>query len=180
MRRYEYRINGRSYVVDILSFDGREAAVRVNGTEYRVKAAGSAAAPMPDGRMAALPVIPVSTVTAPEASRYPASPSDGPVPAAADCPLSPAAPEASPAHPPSSPVRTGAAGGETICAPMPGIILSVLVREGQAVTAGDPMLVLEAMKMENEIHAPRSGTVKSVLVHKGAEVRQGTPLIELG
>lgn len=62
---------------------------------------------------------------------------------------------------------------------MPGIILSILVDEGQIVSAGDPLLVLEAMKMENEIHAPRSGMVKKILVRQGSDVRQGTPLIEL-
>jgi biotin carboxyl carrier protein len=68
---------------------------------------------------------------------------------------------------------------EIVIAPMPGIILSILVDEGQIVSAGDPLLVLEAMKMENEIHAPRSGMVKKILVRQGSDVRQGTPLIEL-
>ena len=61
---------------------------------------------------------------------------------------------------------------------MPGIILSVLVKEGDTVGAGDAILVLEAMKMENEIHAPRDGKVKKILVSEGAEVRAGSELIE--
>jgi pyruvate carboxylase subunit B len=65
-----------------------------------------------------------------------------------------------------------------VVAPMPGIILNVLVKEGDVVSAGDAILVLEAMKMENEIHAPRAGTVKKIHVTEGAEVRAGSELIE--
>ena len=62
---------------------------------------------------------------------------------------------------------------------MPGIILSLLVQEGDVVSAGDAVLVLEAMKMENEIHAPRAGRVIKVHVKEGAEVRAGEKLFEL-
>ena len=61
---------------------------------------------------------------------------------------------------------------------MPGIILSIAVKEGDEVNAGDTILVLEAMKMENEIHAPRAGKVKKVHVSEGAEVRSGSELVE--
>ena len=62
---------------------------------------------------------------------------------------------------------------------MPGIILSIAVKEGDQVNAGDAILVLEAMKMENEIHAPRTGIVKKIHVSEGAEVRAGSELIEI-
>jgi propionyl-CoA carboxylase alpha chain len=65
-----------------------------------------------------------------------------------------------------------------VLAPMPGIILSITVKEGDEVNAGDTMLVLEAMKMENEIHAPRAGKIKKVHVSAGAEVRSGSVLVE--
>ena len=65
-----------------------------------------------------------------------------------------------------------------VTAPMPGIILSIIVKEGDQVSAGDSLLVLEAMKMENEIHAPRAGTIKKIHVSEGAEVRAGSELIE--
>ena len=61
---------------------------------------------------------------------------------------------------------------------MPGIILGITVKEGDDVNAGDAMLVLEAMKMENEIHAPRAGKIKKVHVSVGAEVRSGSVLVE--
>jgi pyruvate carboxylase subunit B len=66
-----------------------------------------------------------------------------------------------------------------VVAPMPGIILSIAVKEGDQVNAGDAILVLEAMKMENEIHAPRSGIVKTIHVSEGSEVRAGSELIEI-
>ena len=65
-----------------------------------------------------------------------------------------------------------------VTAPMPGIILSIGVKEGDQVNAGDPILVLEAMKMENEIHAPRAGKIKKLHASVGAEVQSGSPLVE--
>ena len=72
-----------------------------------------------------------------------------------------------------------AAGGEAVCAPMPGTILSVAVSAGQAVKKGDVLCVLEAMKMENEIYAPRDGEVASVSVAKGESVESGKALVTL-
>ncbi len=80
--------------------------------------------------------------------------------------------EAAPA-PAAAPV---AAGGETVVAPMPGNILSVNVQNGSTVKKGDVLMILEAMKMENEIMAPCDGTVASVNVQKGAAVESGAAL----
>lgn len=66
-----------------------------------------------------------------------------------------------------------------IKAPMPGLILDVLVQEGDEVKEGDYLLVLEAMKMENTLTAPRDGVVKSVGVEKGQTVDKGQLLIEM-
>ena len=70
-------------------------------------------------------------------------------------------------------------GGTTIAAPMPGNILKVAVTAGQAVKEGDLLVVLEAMKMENEIFAPKNGTVAQVLVTKGATVDTGATMVVL-
>ena len=72
------------------------------------------------------------------------------------------------------------AGGEKINAPMPGNILEVKVATGASVKKGDVLIILEAMKMENEIMAPCDGTVKQVLVNKGATVNSGDPLVVIG
>lgn len=85
-------------------------------------------------------------------------------PAAAPAPAAPAAPTAAPAN------------GETVTAPMPGTILAVNVSNGAAVKKGDVLMVLEAMKMENEIVAPADGTVASVNVTKGSSVETGAVL----
>jgi len=83
------------------------------------------------------------------------------------------APVAAPAPAPAAPVANG---GETVSSPMPGTILSVNVTNGAQVKSGDVLMVLEAMKMENEIIAPCDGTVASVNVSNGASVETGTVL----
>ena len=88
-------------------------------------------------------------------------------PAAAPAPAAPAAQAAAPA--PAAP-KAAAANGTQVKAPMPGTILSIKAAEGTAVKAGDVILVLEAMKMENDIVAPCDGVVKQVLVQTGASV----------
>ena len=86
---------------------------------------------------------------------------------------------AAPAAPAPAPVAAPA-GGEKVCAPMPGTILSVSVSAGDAVKKGQVLMILEAMKMENEIMAPCDGTVTSVAAAKGAAVESGTLLCTIG
>ena len=69
------------------------------------------------------------------------------------------------------------AAGETVTAPMPGNILRVDVSQGDSVKAGQILVILEAMKMENEIVAPKDGTVAQVVTSKGAVVDTGSPLV---
>ena len=84
---------------------------------------------------------------------------------------------AAPAAAPAAPVVTGA--GEPVNAPMPGNILDVKVKAGASVKAGDVLVILEAMKMENEIVAPQDGTVASVNVNKGDTVNSGDVLVSM-
>lgn len=93
-------------------------------------------------------------------------------PAAPKAPAAPAAPAAQKA--PTAP----AAGSKPITAPMPGTILSVNVNSGDTVKSGQVLIVLEAMKMENEIMAPVDCRIASVKVQKGASVNSGDVLIE--
>lgn len=71
------------------------------------------------------------------------------------------------------------AAGEVVKSPMPGNILKINVTVGQKVAEGDALLILEAMKMENEVAAPKSGTVAQIIVSKGAVVETGAPLVVL-
>ena len=81
------------------------------------------------------------------------------------------APAAAPAPPPPAP-----AGGEQVSAPMPGTILSVNIAVGDSVKRGQVLMILEAMKMENEIMCPRDGRITAIQTSKGAAVESGTPL----
>ena len=93
-------------------------------------------------------------------------------PVAAPAPAAAPAPVAAPA----APVAAAPAGGEKVNAPMPGTILSVNVKVGDAVKKGQVLVVLEAMKMENEIMAPVDGTVTFVGVNQGATVESGSAI----
>ena len=75
------------------------------------------------------------------------------------------------------PASAGLAAGEIVKSPMPGNVLKINVSVGQKVNEGDVLLILEAMKMENEIAATRSGTVAQVVVAAGTVVETGSPLI---
>jgi len=90
-------------------------------------------------------------------------------------PVTAAAPGAAPAP---APVEAGS--GAKVLAPLPGTVTEVCVKVGDAVAMGDTVVVLEAMKMQNNIEAENAGTVTSVLVSKGDTVMEGAPLITIG
>ena len=102
--------------------------------------------------------------------------SSAPAPAqtAAPAPVQAAAPA------PSAPQANVSAEGTKVVSPMPGTILQVKVSQGSAVKAGDTIIVLEAMKMENDIVAPADGTVKQLLVSKGSNVATDDVLAVIG
>lgn len=103
-----------------------------------------------------------------------------PAPAAAPVAAAPVAAAAPAAAPAPAPVAAALAAGEVVKSPMPGNILKINVAQGQAVKEGDVLIVLEAMKMENEIVAPKSGSVAQIAVSKGQVVETGTPLVVIG
>ena len=105
-----------------------------------------------------------------EVGGVPSAPKAAPAPA-------PAPVAAAPAPAPAAPAAPVAAGDKAIVSPMPCTVLDVRVSAGQAVKAGDILLILEAMKMENEILAPHDGTIDTVSVTKGASVNSGDPLV---
>lgn len=97
--------------------------------------------------------------------------------AAPQAPAPKAAPAPAPAPKKAAPV--GAAGAVKVASPMPGKILSIKASAGQAVKRGEVLLILEAMKMENEVVAPQDGTVASINVAEGAMVESGDVLATL-
>ena len=139
----------------------RKFQITVNGQSYQVEVeevSGFASAPV----------------------AYAPAPVAAPAPAAAPVAEAPApAPAAAPAAAPAPAKKAGPVGGEVVKAPMPGSIVNVLVAEGASVKKGQPVLVLEAMKMENEILSPRDGVVSAIVAGKGASVNSGDPLFSL-
>ncbi len=140
--------------------------VRVEGKEYEVRVedgpGGSAEVTVEGKTFHVEPTGVTASVTAPNTE--PAS--STPVPSAP-------APAAAPAAKPH-----GTAGGSgSIHAPIPGVVTKILVTQGQAVDAGQIVLKLEAMKMENDIATPVAGTVKEIAVGEGSEVRDGQLLV---
>lgn len=106
-----------------------------------------------------------------------------PAPVAAPAVAAPTPQPAAPVAPtpePAAPAPTGApGGGQVLDAPMPGTILKVLVDIGDQVKENQPVMILEAMKMENEIVAPKDGIVTGIMTQQGAVINAGEPLISI-
>jgi biotin carboxyl carrier protein len=154
MSRYDLVINGTPITVEILSVSGGQATVSVNGSTFQVKLPAGASAPAPRPSRVATPAQAVSA---------------GPKPVK-EAPPRPAAPVAPPA----------AVEGEEILAPMPGQVVKVLVRVGDDVGADTPVVLMEAMKMENEIRSHVTGRVAAVRVSEGQTVRVNEVLVVIG
>lgn len=138
--------------------------ITVNGVEYDVKVELVSGTPARGPRPISRPAVAPARMAAP-------APVVAPAPVSAPTPAPAAAPAPAPA---AAPAASGAT--ENITAPMPGNIWEVKVSAGQSVKKGDVLLILEAMKMENEIMAPRDCTVVSVNTQKGAAVESGALL----
>lgn len=151
MKLYQYTINGAQYDVTIDSINGSVAKVEVNGIPFEVVMQGSSL--MEED-------LPTMTTT--------------------DAPAA-AAPSATPAPAPAAPAaKSGPGAGTPVKAPLPGVVTKVIVEAGQTVKKGDTVLVLEAMKMENNITAEADGTVTGVCVAAGDSVMEGTTLLTIG
>ena len=153
MKKYSYKINGADYDVTIQSISGQRAKVEVNGIPFDVEMQGSTLTEdnLPDTEVA-------------EASAQPKAVVQEEAPKAQV--------EAAPA---------GAAGsGTPVKAPLPGVVTKINVSTGQKVKRGQPVLVLEAMKMENNITAEQDGEVTGICVKPGDSVLEGTVLLTIG
>lgn len=157
MSKYDITVNGRKYVVEVTPHqdntqDGAyEVKVGAGGTQ---QATGTSAQPAPvqsRPEPAATPATAAATVTAP------------PTPAA-----------------PAAQAPKAAAGGKPVTAPLPGVILQICVSEGQQVSQGQKLAILEAMKMENDIVADRAGVVTSIAVQRGDSVLEDATIMTIG
>ena len=142
----------------------------INGKRYEVEVEKVDAYKSLDRNGVAAPKAPVLAASAPRA----AAPAPAP---AAPAPATAPAPAPAPAAP--APAAAPAAGGTTVEAPMPGKVLSVKAAVGQAVKFGEPLVIMEAMKMETEIVAPADGTVSQILVSTGDAVDTGAAMVIL-
>ena len=134
----------------------RKFKISIDGTQYLVE----------------MEEVGATQPTPADAVPAPAAPAPAPAPAPAD----PPAPAPEPAPAPAAPAI---AGSFAQTAPMPGTILDIHVKVGDTVAANQPIMVLEAMKMENEVVAEQAGTIASINVEKGAMVNPGDTLFTL-
>ena len=154
MKTYRYKVNGADYDVTIQSISGQKAKVEVNGIAFDVEMQGSQ----------------LTEASLPDAPSV--------LPAAAEAPKAAAQEPAQPAEP--APAAGGAGAGTPVKAPLPGVVTKLNVAVGQAVKKGEAVLVLEAMKMENNIAAEQDGTVTGICVKPGDSVLEGTVLLTIG
>ncbi len=152
MKEYKFKINGNEYNVAINGIEGKNADVTVNGVSYSVELENAPA-----------PAQVAAPVAAPAAAPATQAAQAAPAPAAA----------------PAAPKAAAPAGGKVVKSPLPGVILSIDVKEGQAVKRGQKLAVLEAMKMENEILSEFDGTVSAIHVAKGDSVLEGANVVSI-
>lgn len=149
MNKYEYKVQGVDYEVEIEDVEGNIAKVSVNGIPFEVEMKQ--------------PIKAAPKVKKVEAAK----------------PVKPAAPVAAAPAPATSPAAAPGVGAK-VTAPLPGTITDIKVTVGQAVHTGETVVVLEAMKMQNNIEAENDGTVTSVMVKLGDTVMEGTVLVTIG
>lgn len=147
----------------------KEYKFKINGNEYVVAVNGIA-----DG-VADVTVNGVGyNVELADGFASPGTAAPAPAAQAAPAPAAAAAPAAAPA-----PAAKPAGAGKAVKSPLPGVIIEVSVKEGQAVKAGQKVAVIEAMKMENEIAAESDGTVTAIHVNKGDSVLEGADIVTI-
>ena len=157
MKTYKYKVQGVDYEVEIVEVEGKIAKVNVNGIPFEIEMQKPINA-------AKHPALAATKRTAPVAEA-PVAPKPAPVQPAAK-------PQAAQAAP--------AGAGNPVKAPLPGTINAINVKVGDTIAVGDVVVVLEAMKMQNNIEAEYAGTVTSITVNPGDSVMEGAVLMTIG
>ncbi len=163
MKTYKFKINGNEYNVEINSVEGNIADVTVNGAAYQVEMENT----------------PGTSASTSSATGAPASSVASTGSATGTTNRKAAKAVAEPVEAPATKQSAPAGAGKPVTSPLPGVIIEISVKEGQAVKAGQKVAVLEAMKMENEIQAPADGTVTAILVNKGDSVLEGAEIVKI-
>ena len=152
MNKYQYKVQGVDYEVEIADVEGNIAKVNVNGIPFEIELQKPINA-------AKHPTLATPKVAAPQPA---------------------AAPQPQAASQPAQQTQPAAAGaGTPLKAPLPGTISDIRVAVGQQVSVGDTLVVLEAMKMQNNIEAETAGQVTAILVNKGDTVMEGAVLLTI-
>ena len=160
MKTYKYKVQGVDYEVEIAEVEGKIAHVNVNGIPFEIEMQK----PINAAKHPALAAIKRSASTAAPV----AAPVAAPQPA-------PTVSTAAPAQP-----AAAAGAGTPVKAPLPGTINAINVKVGDTVAVGDVVVILEAMKMQNNIEAENAGTVTSILVNPGDSVMEGAVMLTIG
>ena len=148
MKLYKFKINGNKYSVEISNVEENIVHVEVNGTPYDIEMETPMSAPQPAAKQ-------VVKVAAPAPKAAPAPPAPVAIPQA----------------------QTAKSGGSILKSPLPGVILDVFVRVGDTVKPGQHVILLEAMKMENNIDADKEGVIREIKVQRNDAVMEGDVLI---
>ena len=155
MAKYQYTVKGVDYEVEIQDIEGNIANVTVNGIPFEVEMKQ----PVKAGKQKVKLAEPTATTSSPAAK------------STADSQATTSSQPASQAAP--------STGGKPVVAPLPGTINDIKVKVGDKVNAGDTVVILEAMKMQNNIEAETSGTITSINVNKGDAVMEGDTLVTI-
>ena len=162
MKKYQYKVQGVDYEVEIAEVEGKIARVNVNGIPFEIEMQK-----------------PINAAKHPALAATKRTASVAAAPAAESAaPAAPAAAPAAPVKPAAAPAPAGA--GNAIKAPLPGTINAINVKVGDTVAVGDIVIVLEAMKMQNNIESEYAGTVTSITVNQGDSVMEGAVMMTIG
>ncbi|MCL1851335.1 MAG: biotin/lipoyl-binding protein [Bacteroidetes bacterium] len=153
MKNYKFTINGNKYSVDIVDIEDHIATVEVNGTPYQVEMEMEIRKPVSAPKAVVKVATPSTSPTTPQATHK-----------VADVPRAAPAPSV----------------GSIIKSPLPGVVLDIFVKVGDSVKPGQHVLMLEAMKMENNIDADKEGVIKEIRVQRNDSVMEGDVLVVIG
>ena len=160
MAKYEYKVKGVDYVVEIQDIEGNIANVTVNGIPFEVE--------MKQPVKAGKQKVKLSEERRVKSEEFNSSSS-----------ATNASSATNESSAPTTKAAAAAASGKPVVAPLPGTINEIKVKVGDKVNAGDTVVVLEAMKMQNNIDAETSGTIASINVNKGDAVMEGDTLVTI-